>query len=106
RCRARSPAGALDPVPQPLQLDHERVAMVTLDLDHAVLDRTAGAAALLEPGGECRQLRRRQREAGNDRDPLPSSSLRFASDPDVAVTDHLVARRGTAALADRVAAVR
>src|SRR5437660_576259 len=45
-----SAAGSFDLVTHALQLRGQALAVVALDLDASVLDRAAGAAALLEPG--------------------------------------------------------
>jgi hypothetical protein len=55
--------------------------VVTLDLDHAVSDRPAAAAALFELTRELLELRLGQRQAGDDADALAAASLGLTADP-------------------------
>ena len=63
RGRRRSAAGEHDVVAVGAQDLDDRVAVVALELDHAVLGRAADAAALLEPPGERLQLGVAERDA-------------------------------------------
>jgi hypothetical protein len=54
--------------------------VVTLDLDHAVSDRPAAAAALLELTRELLELRLGQRQAGDDAHALSAAALGLAAD--------------------------
>src|SRR5262245_62931204 len=73
RCAANRPGRSLTSAANPLhlvaeagQFRHDPVAMITLDLDHAVLHGTAGRALFLEPAGELGELGGPHRHARDD----------------------------------------
>src|SRR5687767_14417510 len=74
------PAGALGLVPELLQLGGDPVAVVALDFDPPVLDRPAGAALLLEEGGQLAQTLLAERQLPHDRHALPAAAGRLAAD--------------------------
>lgn len=77
-----SPAGALRVVTELDQLGDQAIAVLALDLDSAVFHRAAGATDLLQAGCQFVQRGARQRQAGNDGDPLAASTGDCTRDPD------------------------
>lgn len=74
-----STAGALDGVAHGLKFGHEKVAMVALDFDLSVLDRSAGSALLLELLSEVAEAFGMERHTGDDRHALPLPTLGFTT---------------------------
>ena len=72
-----------------LQLGDQQVAVVALDLNHAVAHRAAGAAFFLQRFGQLIQFFADQRHAGDDGHTLALAPLGFAAD-----AHHSVTRRG------------
>src|SRR3954467_10693311 len=70
--------------------------MVALQLDDAVLDRAADAAALLEAAGEVAQAVVVERDAGPRGDRLAPPAARLAADLDAAAGALELARAGDA----------
>jgi len=54
--------------------------MVTLDFDHAILDRTAGTAEFLQSGGERFERRRLKRQSCDHRNALAGTSGHLPAD--------------------------
>ena len=82
-----SAAGLLDCPALLAEFRQQKVPVVALDLDRAILDGSACAAALLQLLGQLIQFGRGQRHAGDHGDPFAGTALGFAAYADDAVRD-------------------
>src|SRR5262245_13423637 len=76
----RSPANSLHFESEPFELGHDSLALVALDLDATILDRTSSAAALLELGGKLLQRILVQWHIEDRGYALTTSSCRLSAD--------------------------
>jgi hypothetical protein len=72
--------------PELAQLGHQAVAVLALDLDHAMLHGAAGTAQSLQPRRELLELRRVDVQPTDDRDHLPTAACDLAADTHAPLT--------------------
>src|SRR4051794_3238610 len=81
-----SPAGALRLVAALGKLLHEKIAVISLDLDDSVLGGAAAPAALLQLSGQLGNAAGVQGEAGNDHHRFSAAPLALSPDAHDAVS--------------------
>jgi hypothetical protein len=72
----------LHPVAHAFQHRNQPVTLIALNLDHATLDRPAGATAILELRGQFEQTGFIEWDIGYGRHALPTSAFGFPTQPD------------------------
>jgi hypothetical protein len=89
-----------------LQQTEQQVAVIALDLDKAVFDGSAGAAALFELFGQLLELARFQLQAGDQGDSFAFTTLGFTLNADNSITFASRCRRSAPAILLWLAAAR